>query len=527
MKRVLISDKLSEDAVEVLKTRGIEVTFEPGLGKDPEKLKAALPGHHGIAIRSATKMTAEMIEAGTDLKVIGRAGIGVDNVDIDAATATGIAVMNTPFGNATTTAEHAIAMMLSLARQIPQANESTHQGKWEKSRFMGREITGKTLGLIGCGNIGSIVADRAQGLHMKVVAFDPFLTEARAIDLGVERVELDDLLKRADFITLHTPLTDQTRNILSKQALAKTKKGVRIINCARGGLVDEEALYDGLESGHIAGAALDVFEKEPATEHKLFGRDDVICTPHLGAATTEAQENVAIQIAEQIADYLLTGAVTNALNMPSVSAEEAPKLRPYIDLAGRLGGLAGQLAPGAVTGVEMAFAGTAASLNPAPMTAAALTAVLRPAMREAVNSVNAGQLAKQRGIQVSETRTETSPNFGSTVSVKLTTDKGELSVTGALFGGEPRAVRIGNVRLESNFAPHMLYVQNKDKPGFIGNLGKLLSSKDINIATFNLGRAAPGGTAYALLAVDQPLDDDTLKALSDLPQIDEARMLSF
>ena len=334
--RVLISDKLSEDAVRVLEARGISVTFDPSLGKDPEALKAALPGHQGLAIRSATRATAEVIKAAPDLRVIGRAGIGVDNIDIDAATSAGIAVMNTPFGNAVTTAEHAIAMMFALSRQIPQANESTHQGKWEKSRFMGRELYGKTLGLIGCGNIGSIVADRAQGLHMKVVAFDPYLTEERAVELGVEKVTLDTLLSRADFITLHTPLTDQTRNILSGEALSKTKRGVRIINCARGGLIDERALAEALDAGQVAGAALDVFETEPATDNILFGRDDVVCTPHLGAATTEAQENVAVQIAEQIADYLLSGAVTNALNMASVSAEEAPKLRPFITLAERL-----------------------------------------------------------------------------------------------------------------------------------------------------------------------------------------------
>ena len=523
---VLISDALSEDAVRVLERRGLRVTFDPSLGKDPGALRAALPGHQGLAIRSATKATADLIAGAPDLRVIGRAGIGVDNVDVAAATAAGIAVMNTPFGNATTTAEHAIAMLLSLARHIPQASASTHQGLWEKSRFTGTEVTNKTLGLVGCGNIGAIVASRAQGLRMKVAAYDPYLTEERAEALGVERLPLDGLLARADFVSIHTPLTDETRGMIGAAELARAKPGLRIINCARGGLVDEAALLDALEAGQVGGAALDVFEEEPARQNPLFGRDDVICTPHLGAATAEAQETVAVQIAEQIADYLLTGAVSNALNMPSVTAEEAPRLKPFVALAERLGALCGQLADGAVREIELAYAGQVASLNLAPVTAAALSAALRPAL-QGVNTVNAPLVARERGIKVSETRTETSPNFGSTITFRLVSENGEHAFTGALFGGEPRVVRIGAIRLESSFAPHLLYVRNADQPGFIGALGALLAEAGVNIATFALGRSEAGGDAVSLIATDEAMEGDVLAAVRALPQVRAAKALRF
>src|SRR5215475_28687 len=331
--KVLISDALSPAAVQIFKDRGVEVDFQPKLGADKEKLAALIGDYDGLAIRSATKVTPKVLGQATRLKVIGRAGIGVDNVDIPSATAKGIIVMDTPFGNSITTAEHAITLMLALARQIPQADASTQAGKWEKNRFMGVEITSKTLGVIGCGNIGSIVADRAHGLRMKVIAYDPFLAPERAKDFGVEKVDLPELLRRADFVTLHTPLTDKTRNIIDAKALVAMKKGVRIINCARGGLVDEQALRAALDSGHVAGAAFDVFTEEPATNNPLFGHPNVVCTPHLGASTTEAQENVALQIAEQMSDYLLSGAISNAVNFPSITAEEAPRLRPFIELA--------------------------------------------------------------------------------------------------------------------------------------------------------------------------------------------------
>ncbi len=340
---MLVSDKLSKAAVQIFKDRGVEVDYQPDLGKDKEKLAAVIGDYDGLAIRSATKVTAKLLGAAGKLKVIGRAGIGVDNVDVPAATQRGIIVMNTPFGNSITTAEHAIAMMFAVARQLPAADASTQAGKWEKNRFMGVEITAKTLGIIGCGNIGSIVAERAIGLKMRVIAFDPFLSDERAMQLGVEKVDLDELFRRADFITLHTPLTEKTKGIIDAAAIAKMKDGVRIINCARGGLVVEEDLAAAIKSGKVAGAGVDVFVTEPAESSPLFGLANVVCTPHLGAATTEAQENVAIQVAEQMSDYLIDGAVSNALNMPSITAEEAPRLMPFVKLAEDLGSFAGQL----------------------------------------------------------------------------------------------------------------------------------------------------------------------------------------
>jgi D-3-phosphoglycerate dehydrogenase len=356
--KVLVSDKLSETAIQIFRDRGIDVDFDPSIGKDKDKLLAVIDQYDGLAIRSATKATEKIINAATNLKVIGRAGIGVDNIDRAAASKKGVIVMNTPFGNMITTAEHAIAMMFAVARQIPEASASTHAGKWEKSNFMGVELTGKTLGVIGAGNIGGIVCERALGLKMKVVAYDPFLSEERAEKLGVQKVELDDLLARADFITLHVPKTEQTSNILNAEAIAKMKPGVRVINCARGGLVDEAALAEALKSGHVAGAAFDVFEVEPATDSPLFNLPNVVCTPHLGAATTEAQENVAVQVAEQMSDYLLTGAVTNALNMPSVTAEEAKIMGPWLALAGHLGAFIGQMTSEPIKAINILYDGT-------------------------------------------------------------------------------------------------------------------------------------------------------------------------
>ena len=361
--KVLISDKLSEAAVQIFRDRGIDVDFQPDLGKDKDKLAEVIGNYDGLAIRSATKVTEKILENATNLKVIGRAGIGTDNIDKPAASKKGVIVMNTPFGNMITTAEHAIAMMFAVARQIPEASASTHAGKWEKSKFMGVELTGKTLGVIGAGNIGGIVCDRARGLKMKVIAYDPYLSQDKADKMGVEKVELEELLPRADFITLHVPLTDSTRNILSRENIAKTKKGVRIINCARGGLVDEEALADALKEGHVAGAAFDVFSEEPAKENPLFNLPNVVCTPHLGAATTEAQENVALQVADQMANYLLTGAVENALNMPSVTAEEAKVMGPWVDLSGHLGAFIGQMTDEPIKAINILYDGSGSEMN--------------------------------------------------------------------------------------------------------------------------------------------------------------------
>ncbi|MBA15970.1 MAG: phosphoglycerate dehydrogenase [Sphingomonas sp.] len=525
MPKVLISDKMSPKAAEIFRARGIEV--DEITGKTPDELKAIIGDYDGLAIRSSTKVTKEILEAATNLKVVGRAGIGVDNVDIPAASAKGVVVMNTPFGNSITTAEHAIALMFALARQIPEADVSTQAGKWEKNRFMGVEVTGKTLGLIGAGNIGSIVASRALGLRMKVVAYDPFLTPERAIEIGVEKADLETLLARADFITLHTPLTDQTRNILSAENLAKTKKGVRIINCARGGLIDEAALKAGLESGHIAGAALDVFATEPAKENALFGTPNFISTPHLGASTDEAQVNVAIQVAEQLSDYLLSGGVTNALNMPSLSAEEAPRLKPYMALAEKLGSLVGQLAHGALTSIAIEVEGAAAELNQKPITGAVLAGLMKR-YSDTVNMVNAPFLAKERGLDVREVRHEREADYHTLVRVTVNTDAGERSVAGTLFGdAKPRLVELFGIKVEADLAGDMLYIVNEDAPGFIGRLGTTLGEAGINIGTFHLGRRESGGEAILLLSVDQEVTGDLVEKIRGLPGVKTAMALAF
>ncbi len=527
MPKVLVSDKLSKTAVQIFKDYGVEVDYLPDLGKDKDKLYEVIGEYDGLAIRSATKVTEKILSAAKKLKVIGRAGIGVDNVDIPAATKQGIIVMNTPFGNSITTAEHAISLMLSLARQIPEADASTRASRWEKNRFMGVEVTNKTLGIIGAGNIGSIVADRAQGLKMKVIAFDPFLAPERAMEIGVEKVDLDELLKRADFITLHTPLTEQTRNILSADAFAKMKDGVRIINCARGGLIDEKALYAALKSGRVAGAALDVFLEEPAQNNPLFDLPNVICTPHLGASTTEAQENVALQVAEQISAYLMHGEISNALNFPSITAEEAPRLTPWVQLAEALGSFAGQLTETAIRGVRIEYEGDVASLNIRPMTAAALYGVLKPTLHE-INMVSAPQIAKDRGIQVETTTRDQQGAYENYIRLTVVTERQERGVAGTVFAnGKPRVIQVKGINMDAELTPSMLYVTNEDKPGHIGRLGTLLGQLDINIANFNLGRAEVGGDAIALLSIDGTLTDDQLKRIAALEGVKQAKALRF
>lgn len=524
MPRVLISDKLSPQAVEIFTSHGVEVDVKTGLNE--EELVKIIGDYEGLAIRSATKVTPAVLDAAKKLKVIGRAGIGVDNIDVPSATAHGVVVMNTPFGNSITTAEHALSMMMALARHIPAASASTHQGKWEKNKFMGVELAGKTLGLIGCGNIGSIVADRAQGLKMKVVVYDPFLSAERAKAINVDKVELDELLKRADFISLHTPLNDSTRYILNKESLAKAKKSVRIINCARGGLIDEAALKAALESGQVAGVALDVFEEEPAKDNILFGMDEVICTPHLGASTNEAQENVAIQVAEQMAEYLTVGTVTNALNMPSVSAEDAAKLKPYLQLAEQLGAFAGQMAESGLSKITIEYEGKVTELNTKPVTAAALHGVLAPLM-EGVNMVNAPIVAKERNIDVSEMRHERTAHYKTLMKLTLKTDKGTVEISGTLFGDKPRIVAVGDVALEASLGVHMLFINNEDKPGLIGGLGNILGDAGINIANFHLGRNEGAKDAVALIEVDEPLSHAILEAVCELPSVKQARLLNF
>jgi D-3-phosphoglycerate dehydrogenase len=525
--RVLISDALSPAAVQIFKDRGVEVEFQPNLGKDKDKLAETIDGFDGLAIRSATKVTAKMLEKAKSLKVIGRAGIGVDNVDIAAATARGIIVMNTPFGNSITTAEHAITLMLSLARQIPEADTSTRAGKWEKNKFLGVEIFGKTLGVVGCGNIGSIVADRALGMKMKVVAYDPYLSDDRALDIGVEKVELEELLRRADFITLHTPLTDKTRNIINAESLKLTKKSLRLVNCARGGLVDEAALFEALSSGRIAGAALDVFATEPATESPLFKLPNVVCTPHLGASTTEAQENVALQIAEQMSDYLVRGAISNAVNFPSISAEEAPKLKPFVALAEKLGSFAGQLTETGIKQVQVSYEGIVAQMNTRALTSAAIAGLLRPILQD-VNVVSAPIVAKDRGIIVEETRREAEGDYESLITVTIVTDRQTRSVAGTVYAdGRPRLISIKGIRMDAEFGPSMLYVTNQDKPGFVGRFATLLAGAGINIATFHLGRDSAGGNAIALVEIDGTVSPDLLAKVQQIPNVQQVKPLRF
>ncbi|RAZ85768.1 phosphoglycerate dehydrogenase [Cereibacter sphaeroides] len=525
--RVLVSDELSETAVQIFRDRGVEVDYMPKLGKDKEKLAEIIGQYDGLAIRSATKVTEKLLEQATNLKVIGRAGIGVDNVDIPAASRKGVIVMNTPFGNSITTAEHAIAMMFACARQLPEANASTHAGKWEKSRFMGVELFNKTLGVIGAGNIGGIVCDRALGLSMKVVAYDPFLSEERAKSLGVTKVELDELLARADFITLHVPLTDKTRNILSAEALAKTKKGVRIINCARGGLVDEKALAEAIKSGHVAGAAFDVFEVEPASESPLFNLPNVVVTPHLGASTTEAQENVALQVAEQMSDYLLTGAVQNALNMPSVTAEEAAVMGPWVKLAGHLGAFVGQMTDEPIKAINVLYDGAVGEMNLAALNCATIAGIMK-ATNPDVNLVSAPVVAKERGIQISTTTQAKSGAFDAYIKLTVVTDKRERSVAGTCFSdGKPRFIQIKGINIDAEVGRHMLYTTNEDVPGIIGLLGMTMGKNGVNIANFTLGRTSVGQEAIAILYLDQAIDPKVVETLESTGLFQQVKPLEF
>ena len=525
--KVLISDSLSDAAVQIFRDRGIDVDFMPELGKDKDKLAEIIGNYDGLAIRSATKVTEKILEAATNLKVIGRAGIGTDNIDKDAASKKGVIVMNTPFGNMITTAEHAIAMMFAVARQIPEASASTHAGKWEKSKFMGVELTGKTLGVIGAGNIGGIVCDRARGLKMKVIAYDPFLGEEKAQKMGVEKVELDELLKRADFITLHVPFTEQTANILSAEAIAKMKPGVRIINCARGGLVDEEALAAAIKSGHVAGAAFDVFSVEPAKENPLFNLPNVVCTPHLGAATTEAQENVALQVADQMADYLLTGAVSNALNMPSVTAEEAKVMGPWIKLAGHLGAFIGQMTDEPIKAINILYDGVVADMNHGALNCGVVAGIMKKANPD-VNMVSAPVVARERGIQISTTNQDKSGVFDGYIKVTVVTDKRERSVAGTVFSdGKPRFIQIKGIQIDAEIGEHMLYTTNEDVPGIIGILGQTMGENGVNIANFTLGRAAVKGEAIALLYVDDPVPQAVIRKLEATGLFNQVKPLAF
>lgn len=525
MPKVLISDKLSPKAEKIFTERGIEVDVITGLERD--ELIKIIAKYDGLAIRSSTKVTQKVLDAASNLKVVGRAGIGVDNVDIPYATSKGVAVMNTPFGNAITTAEHAISLIMSLVRNIPQANESTHGGKWEKSKYMGTEITGKTLGLIGCGNIGSIVADRALGLKMKVLAYDPFLTEEKALELQVRKVELDELLSSSDIITLHVPMTDQTANIINKDSLEKCKDGVRIVNCARGGLVDEKALKKYIENGKVSGAAIDVFELEPATDSIFFGMEEVICTPHLGASTLEAQENVALQIADQMSDFLTTGAVSNAINMPSISASEAPVLKPFTKVSEQLGLFVGQLMPSDYHEISIDYVGDVSNYNCSPITSAAVAGILNASFPD-INMVSAPSIARDKGIAITETKKDEYSAYESYIRINLLSKKETFSIGGTTFSdGKPRIVQINGINLEAELMANMLYVTNNDVPGLIGSLGNILGNEGINIASFNLGRTAPLKDAMALIGIDSPVNEKVISEVKKLDSVVNVKSLNF
>lgn len=524
----MISDNLAPIGEKILREAGLDVDVNTGL--PAEELKAIIPEYDGLVIRSATKVREDIIEAATKLKVVGRAGIGLDNVDIPAAGQKGIVVMNAPDGNATTAAEHAIAMMMSLSRNIPQATASMKAGKWEKKSFMGREVTGKTLGIVGIGRIGSIVCNRAQGLHMKVIAYDPFMPPDLVEKLGVELMELNELARRSDYISVHTPLTKDTHHLLSTDFFANMKEDAMFIDCARGGVLDEQALYDALTEGRIAGAALDVYEKEPTTLEgtPLLGLKNFICTPHLGASTSEAQENVAVAIAEQVADYLLKGAVRNAVNVPSVSDDVLAKIGPYISLGEMLGSLHMQIAQGSVKEVNLEFSGELAEQDTGPVSVAFLKGLFTPILQDAVNFVNAPLIAKERGIRVVESKTQQAADFINLLRVSVKTNKGENMLAGTVFGKkEPRLVRLNSFRLEALPAGPMLLVYNKDVPGVIGALGTILGANGVNISSMTVGREEASSQNVILLNTDTVVGKELLAKVTALDDIDDAMALEL
>lgn len=522
--RVLISDPMSSQAVNVFEQRGIDVVQTGKLSA--QELLEMIPEFDGLAVRSASQVTEEVLNAAKKLKVVGRAGIGVDNIDVPACTQHGVVVMNTPLGNAITTAEHALAMMFALARQIPHANQTTQNGQWAKSSYMGVELTGKLLGIIGSGNIGSIVAKKAIGFGLKVQAYDPYLTEERANSLGIKKVELEELLSNSDIVSLHVPRTPETENIIDASAINKMKKGALLINCARGGLVDELALRVALESGHLKGAALDVFIDEPARENPLFGLDNVVCTPHLGASTTEAQEKVAVQIAEQISDYLLEGTIKNALNAANLTAEEIRKLKPYLELTHNLGSFAGQLTQTAIKNITVTYAGDAAELNVEALTTRAIQSVLAPHFSD-INSVNAREVARERGIHVTEAREDLEDVYHNRITINIETEGKSRNISGTVIQNHPRVVEIKGIKLESEFGQHMLYITNQDLPGVIASIGQFAAERNINIANMHLGRRENRGDAISLLQIDAAVSKEDIEALRQIENIRDANYLNL
>jgi len=526
--KILVTDSLAPEGLEVFqKAEGFEVDVKIGL--KPDELKKICGEYDGWVIRSGTKITAELIEAAKNLKVIGRAGVGYENIDADAATKRGIVVMNTPGGNNVTTGEHTVALMMALARHIPQAVASLKGGKWDRNRFVGVELCNKTIGVIGLGNVGRIVAERAAGLRMKVIGFDPFIAAENIARMGVEPGSLDDIFTKADFITVHVPLTPDTQGLINQEAFAKMKNGVRIINCARGGIVDEQDLAAAIKAGKVAGAALDVYVDEPpAVDHPLLKLDQVITTPHLGASTDEAQLNVAIAVAEQMVDFLARGVVRYAVNVPSVSPELLAVLRPYLTLAEKLGSLHTQLGDALPKEVQVEYRGDVTQYNVAPLTIAVLKGLLSPVMESAVNYVNAPMMAKERGIKILESKGEEVGDFTSSITVKAKNGKEDLEVEGAIFGAKhPRIVRVNSFYLEAVPEGYILVLQNKDVPGVVGAVGTILGNNGMNIAGMELGRSQKGGNAISFTHVDEAVTKQALDELRALPQIVSATLVKL
>ena len=518
--KILVSDNLSKLGVEILqKEAGIEVDVNTGLAK--EELIKIIPQYDGLIVRSATKVTADVIAAATNLKVVGRAGVGVDNIDLDAAGKKGIIVMNAPDGNMITTAEHAMAMMLSMSRNIPQANASVKDKKWTPKVFMGVELYSKTMGIVGLGRIGSVVAERARGFAMKVIAYDPFVSKEQAEKIGVEIVELKDLLQRSDFISLHSPKVGD-KPLLGKDEFNSVKPGVRIINCARGELIDEAALIQAIKDGKVAQAALDVYSKEPLNpDSPLLDVPEIICTPHLGASTGEAQDKVAIAISDQMIDFLKYGSIRNAVNMPSIDEETLKQIKPFLDLGSDLGQLASQLVEGPITQVKVQYNGDVSNLNVQPITICVLKGLLTRSL-EGVNMVNAPYIAKERGIEVQELKSNEIKDYTSTIQVQVTTKQGSRDITGSIFGkGDPRIVKFDEYNFEAVISKHMLILSNKDVPGVIGNLGNVLGKHNINIADFHLGRLEKTGNAVSVVNIDSPPTSETLRELRETPNVVE------
>ncbi len=526
--KVLVSDNLGEIGIQMFhEAEGIEVDVNTGLS--PEQLKEIIGRYDGLVIRSATKVTEDILESATNLKVVGRAGIGLDNVDIPAATKRGVVVMNTPTGNVITTAEHAIAMMMALTRNVPAGTASMKAGRWEKKKLQGREVYQKTLGIIGYGKIGSIVADRARGLKMRVIIYDPYVTPEKIQKDGYEAVTLETLYQQADYISIHVPKMKTTRNLLNKKAFEQMKAGVMIINCARGGIINESDLHEAIVSGQVAKAALDVFETEPPPiDSPLLGLDQVICTPHLGASTKEAQTNVAVMVADQIIQYLANGTIINAVNVPSVTGEVLEKVGPYINLAEMVGTIQAQLISGAPKEVVVEYYGNFKGIDLSPVTTALLKGLLTPMVKDLVNFVNAHVLANDRGIKVSETTVSEHPEYTSLIRVKIVTTEGENLVAGTVFGkNDLRIVRINTFRLEMIPLGHMALIYNLDIPGSIGEIGTTMGEHKINISRMQVGQEESGQRNIIFLCTDNPMSDDVLKALRALKTVKEVTPLEF